>query len=336
VKSSLLWSLVGLGLAVACGNGCYGSPASGTAEDDGGVSPTSGEAPGPSTTGGTSSNGTSGGTTGSTSSGTSTGGTTGGTEGTGLPCALETLFRTACQRCHGATNGAAGVSLTNRDDLVKALANDPNTSVAEASLARMKSTARPMPPPPNARATQDQIAALDAWLTAGTPVTNCNGTPDAGTPPPPPPPTPDAGPPPPPPPTSVCTSGTQWTSGDRGSSSMHPGAACIDCHTRRNGPTFSIAGTLYPTAHEPSDCNGTNRGNATVVITDANGVSTTLTVNAAGNFARNLRTFKAPYTAKVVSNGTERVMTTPQTSGDCNGCHTEAGSNGAPGRIQLP
>jgi hypothetical protein len=26
-------------------------------------------------------------------------------------------------------------------------------------------------------------------------------------------------------------------------------------------------------------------------------------------------------------------MTTPQTIGDCNGCHTQSGSNGAPGRI---
>jgi len=29
-------------------------------------------------------------------------------------------------------------------------------------------------------------------------------------------------------------------------------------------------------------------------------------------------------------------MTAPQTSGDCNGCHTQTGANGAPGRITLP
>jgi hypothetical protein len=29
-------------------------------------------------------------------------------------------------------------------------------------------------------------------------------------------------------------------------------------------------------------------------------------------------------------------MSTLQSSGDCNGCHTEQGKNGAPGRIFLP
>ena len=29
---------------------------------------------------------------------------------------------------------------------------------------------------------------------------------------------------------TVCTSGTMWTRGDRGSASMHPGGACITCH----------------------------------------------------------------------------------------------------------
>jgi hypothetical protein len=29
-------------------------------------------------------------------------------------------------------------------------------------------------------------------------------------------------------------------------------------------------------------------------------------------------------------------MTAEQTSGDCNGCHTPAGADGAPGRIVFP
>ena len=32
----------------------------------------------------------------------------------------------------------------------------------------------------------------------------------------------------------------------------------------------------------------------------------------------------------------ERAMVAAQTSGDCNSCHTLAGTNGAPGRIMLP
>jgi len=33
---------------------------------------------------------------------------------------------------------------------------------------------------------------------------------------------------------------------------------------------------------------------------------------------------------------TASAMSALQTTGDCNGCHTEAGASGAPGRIQLP
>jgi len=43
-----------------------------------------------------------------------------------------------------------------------------------------------------------------------------------------------------------------------------------------------------------------------------------------------------PYTAKVKYNGLERVMVASQTTGDCNSCHTQAGTKGAPGRILLP
>ena len=40
--------------------------------------------------------------------------------------------------------------------------------------------------------------------------------------------------------------------------------------------------------------------------------------------------------AKVVVNGIERAMVTPQTLGDCNACHTQNGLQGAPGRIIVP
>jgi mono/diheme cytochrome c family protein len=116
---------------------------------------------------------------------------------------------------------------------------------------------------------------------------------------------------------------------------MHPGDACIACHGRSGGeaPRFNIAGTVYPTGHEPVDCNGTNQ--AQIVITDKNGQSITLTPNAAGNFfASSALAF--PITAKVVAGGKERVMATPQTSGDCNACHTQDGAMMAPGRVTLP
>jgi hypothetical protein len=142
---------------------------------------------------------------------------------------------------------------------------------------------------------------------------------------------------------SVCTSGKKWTFGTAGSSSMEPGRACIDCHSMENAPTFAVAGTVYPTAHEPNDCNG--KAAVQVILTDAKGQVFTLTANTAGNFACGSRArsgfqacagFTPPYNAKVVSNGVVRHMVGAQTSGDCNSCHTETGTMSAPGRIMAP
>lgn len=134
---------------------------------------------------------------------------------------------------------------------------------------------------------------------------------------------------------TVCTSQTTWTRGDRGSSSMHPGVACINCHdSNQRGPAFAVAGTVFPTAHEPDNCNGA-QGGVQVVITDATGKVTTLTVNAVGNFY-SAADIQPPFHAKVVSGERERAMVAEQTSGDCNGCHTEQGTKSAPGRIVAP
>jgi hypothetical protein len=135
----------------------------------------------------------------------------------------------------------------------------------------------------------------------------------------------------------VCTSKTTWTRGDRGSSLMHPGRACITCHDANGGPSLTIAGTVFPTLHEPDDCNGVNGTTAgmTVVITDANNQSITINVNSAGNFFSQ-QTIAMPFHAKVVSGGKSRSMVAAQTTGDCNSCHTVQGTNSAPGRIQAP
>jgi nitrate/TMAO reductase-like tetraheme cytochrome c subunit len=127
-----------------------------------------------------------------------------------------------------------------------------------------------------------------------------------------------------------------WTQANRGSTDMNPGRACITCHSTMNGPSLTIAGTVYPTAHEPDLCNGANGSNgARVVITGADGATLTLTPGTSGNF--NSRTaVKTPFRAKVTYMGRERAMSTAQTSGDCNSCHTQSGTNSAPGRILLP
>jgi hypothetical protein len=110
---------------------------------------------------------------------------------------------------------------------------------------------------------------------------------------------------------------------------MRPGDDCGNCHS------FFVAGTVYPTAHEPLLCDGTTAAGTTVVITDATGAVTSLTLSSAGNFYSDA-VVATPFQAEVVYNGLIREMATPQVNGDCNSCHTEQGASGAPGRIMLP
>jgi hypothetical protein len=118
-----------------------------------------------------------------------------------------------------------------------------------------------------------------------------------------------------------------WTGVD--GANMAPGYACVSCHS------FSLAGTIYPTAHEANNCDGASAGGISVVITGADGQTLSLTPNSAGNFYSTMLV-SLPFTAKVVGAGGTRAMLTAQTSGDCNSCHTVAGASGAPGRIMIP
>ncbi len=181
-----------------------------------------------------------------------------------------------------------------------------------------------MPPPPMASAESAEIAAFEAWIVSGAPSSACGSSTPVG---------PDPYDTP-----VVCTSARYWTGGNEESPSMRPGGACITCHTREDeGPRFVVAGTLYPTPHEPNDCNGVAAGTgAVVVVTDATGVEHSLTPNSAGNFFYEGVAFPFPYTAKVSYGGRERVMVEAQDDGDCNSCHTEAGASRAPGRVFLP
>jgi mono/diheme cytochrome c family protein len=280
-------------------------------------------------TGGTSGSGGSSGAGGSSkpgSGGTSGAGDAGVPNGT-LPCAVQTMLVNRCDSCHGSTPaGGAPRSLMSYADLTKP---DPaNTAMTEAqvALARMQSTTAPMPPAPAAAATAAEIATLQTWINGGYPSGSCSG---------------DAGPPPNDPlnTPATCTSKKTYGGGTDGGGSMYPGRACISCHGSSGGeaPRFVIAGTLYPTGHEPDSCNGVNGTNgAKIVVTGSNGTSITLTPNAAGNFYSSTA-LPPPYAAKVVdAAGVERVMVSTASTGDCNSCHTQTGANGAPGRITMP
>jgi hypothetical protein len=141
----------------------------------------------------------------------------------------------------------------------------------------------------------------------------------------------------------LCVSGTYWTRGDTGDNFMHPGRACISCHSgRHRGPALSVAGTLYSAYHEENECNGNGGGEALaqrtyIQITDASGVPFVIFPNRVGNFFTT-HTFRFPLRdARVVGpSGRELVMSFPPPTGDCNSCHTREGADGAPGRLVAP
>jgi mono/diheme cytochrome c family protein len=228
-----------------------------------------------------------------------------------LPCEVETLLASRCWGCHGQTPLPGLPSLASVAALTAPARSNPSMTAAQMALSRVQDDAKPMPPAPATRATPDEIAALSAWVAAGYPGGSGCGP--------------------------VCTSGWTWAGGNEGSPDMNPGMACINCHASEDeGPHFAIAGTLYPTVHEPDRCYGADgAGGAEVVITGADGRTLTLAPNAAGNFFSEAGV-ALPYQAKVLFMGRERMMTARQTMGDCNACHTQTGANNAPGRILLP
>lgn len=246
-----------------------------------------------------------------------------------LPCEVAEVLAARCWTCHGAMPaGGAPMSLVSHAHLTSPSTVDPSLSFAERAVLRMRATTAPMPPS-GPRVPDADIARIDAWIAGGMPAGSCDPADPFDTP-------------------VQCTSERTWR-GDEGPE-MHPGRACITCHTSEDeGPDLWLGGTVYPSAHEPDDCIGAGDvGDVVVEITDADGQVFELVPNASGNFllvhddepddfeAPFTATFAYPYRARVLFEGRERAMSTAQTTGDCNSCHTVAGANGAPGRILLP
>ncbi|MBX7117056.1 MAG: hypothetical protein K1X64_22245 [Myxococcaceae bacterium] len=247
-----------------------------------------------------------------------------GTPGEGLPCDVEALLASKCRTCHGARlSGNAPMPLVTRDQFL-APSSVAGLSQGALSVQRMKKVQAPMPP--SGVLPSSDVAVLENWVNAGMPVGNCSA-PDAG-------PSPFDVPP-------QCTSATY--TGNTENQYMNPGLACVSCHAQKNAEEGKeelpegIAGTAYPSAHEPDHCDGA-KGAATVVITDAAGRVFRLPVNAKGNFYlyASRSGLSVPYRARVETANGVREMVTPQESGDCNACHTQNGTHGAPGRILLP
>ncbi len=276
------------------------------------------------------------GSTGDTGSGTTGagGGTTGQGGGTtgqggaaaaeGVPCDVAAVFASACNSCHGANlSGGAPVRLVTYAELTAPSAIDGKTET-ERSIARMQAGTMP----PGGGAPAGEIATLQAWVDDGFQKGSCGGAGGAG-----------AGGAAPDPFAAApqCSSGNTWKGG--ASNDMAPGRACNQCHNQQGeGPVMTIAGTVYPTAHEPNNCYAADVTGAVVEVTGADGQKFDLTVNpSSGNFrSHNSQSIKKPYTAKVKYQGRERIMVAAQSEGDCNLCHTQDGTQGAPGRVLLP
>lgn len=142
----------------------------------------------------------------------------------------------------------------------------------------------------------------------------------------------------------VCSSDAYWTKGNLESPLMHPGMACLTCHKAMEPEVanrFPIVGTIYPTGHEPDDCLGVDGPVEAVFVevTTADKRVIQLPVNSSGNFRYDVTdggAVKFPITARVMQGDRERKMASPQATGDCNSCHSQAGEQGAPGRIVAP
>lgn len=152
-------------------------------------------------------------------------------------------------------------------------------------------------------------------LAACTPTSKDTGASDSGTP--------DAS----------CSTESYWTGGNEESPNMNPGEDCIACHNRGEGPDYTLAGTVMGDYDDPDDCNGIE--DVVVRVTDADGVTTELTTNSAGNFFTR-DDIAMPYTVVIDRDGETREMVAEQSTGACGSCHTANGAEGAPGRVVAP
>lgn len=234
----------------------------------------------------------------------------------GIGCDVATVLATKCISCHHSPpTGGAPYALVTRDQLLAPAPGFAGQTVAERCLARMKAATSPMPPAPASPATAAEIATYEGWVDAGMPAGTCNMGP-------------------------TCASQTFYPPGAEGSGDMNPGEACKACHaSEAPSRVYAYMGTVFPSMHEQNRCLANPPAGVRVEILDQTGavVATMTPFASSGNFYSHRSTaLVAPYTARVVSGTRMSVMTTPQTDGDCNTCHSQDGLNGAPGRIIWP
>lgn len=280
-----------------------------------------------------------------------TGGGLGGGGGSSVQvtfCDVQPVLQQRCLSCHGPTPNPGAPVLVTRAEL---LSGSPlGGTYLDRAIVRMQSTPVSAAMPPGVGGTAAEIDLFTRWRAAGAP--DCaaptgggggsaagggggggvatgggGGVPAGGgsggggvaaTP--------------------TCASNLTWSFGNN-TAGMNPGEACVACHTSmRRGPVDGFMGTVYPAATEKKLCMVSSvPSGLTVEILDLGGVvrqSFSINGLSDGNFRGGAVGSPSPYTARVKVNGAVvSEMTTPQTNGDCNVCHTPTGEQGAPGRI---
>jgi hypothetical protein len=276
------------------------------------------------------------------------------------PCAVaDTVFTPYCVRCHdgakafpdlraGALGRLAGLAAQAYPDETLVVPGHPGASFLYMKMQGPAAGQGKLMPPDGAVAAE-LLATVAGWITDGAPA--CAGIVDPG---------PAAPAIPIPggtiafgaPPSGFQTTHPTWAehgtctpeqwwkyAGDSESANMHPGVACIECHTRSDeGPTFSYAGTVFANVADTDDCRGVT-GVAVEILDAAGQVLGKTTTNAAGNFAWRAShlVFRGDYRARLTYEGRTREMMLPAgSSGDCNTCHDSQGREGAPGRMVAP
>lgn len=251
----------------------------------------------------------------------------------GLPCDVADLVAAKCADCHAP--GRAQVPLVSLDDFRAPSPTVPGLTLGESAWQKL--AAGLMPPAGSGfqRVTAAELAAFGAWYDAGMPAGTC-GAVDAGSG--------DGG--------LSCQTDRLWDAGNRESPDMNPGVACLACHFepgRDSDKRYQFAGTIFPSLREKDLCIDPAPAGGTLELRDGFGNVVVLTVSGgsdrpgissrSGNFHSAVDAgLKGPYTARLTLGGNVAEMTTPQVSGDCNGCHRPEGSadGGAYGRIVWP
>ncbi len=123
----------------------------------------------PNPTGGGSA-GTGGGSTGSGGSGGSGGGSTTGADAGSYACDVAPIVNTRCLDCHSnPPKFGAPMPIVTYADTQADSVQYPGQKIYERMAARIADPRLPMPQPPNAALSSDQIALIQGWAAAGAP-----------------------------------------------------------------------------------------------------------------------------------------------------------------------